>query len=248
MTRPARVLPYISNNSILPSYNYADLADVPEWEFDSWEHWCFDTGASSGLTGRVNRRPLTLQGAAPAYSADHVTLGGQGNALLSDMDESHTWSICMVAKYPVTASVFAGTSDNATNKGSSLELRVGGSVGEVNADVEGMTPSEYRNLDISPSPTPGSIWLFAAMALDFAPGPLRRLYASGQYDQFTGDTGTHTLNGKIAIGNKSKTTSLGASIEIAEAILYNRVLSLAEMQTIHARSRLRAARRGIVIS
>jgi hypothetical protein len=247
MSAPAIVLSTVIANPGLTQLDYDDLTDVPEFEYDAYEHWMFDTGDSTGLTGRLSsRRVLTLQSAAPTYSAGFLTIGAIGNALISPLDDQDEWTLIATVKYPAAAGMIGGTLNDTTN-GGSLLIAAGGTQ-EISSYVPGLT-----NVQINAPSTPSTgDWVSAGLCVASTGAEQRRtLVGLGLSENVTGEGAYVPGPNKVALGNADG-AGIGApytttTLAVFEAILFNRALTLAEMQAVRARSIIRGARRSMTV-
>lgn len=255
MPYAARVLPFVSTNPLITRIDYADVLALnptgitAEMEADAYDHWIFDTGDSQALVGRTNGRSLTRQSAAPAYSSDHIVGGTYGNALLSDLNNREDFTVVATVKYPSSPGMVAGSVETTTN-GASLLMGVSTSA-EVSSFVRGPSTTQ-RELNLSSTPSAGS-WIAVGMALDYSGSTRRRtLAAAGQSVEITNDSADMTINGtakKIALGNAYYNSAPynTTAISVHSFILYDRALTLSQLQGVLGRERLRGQRRGLTV-
>ena len=242
--------------SALPVIPQADIESFVSWEIDSYDHWIFDKGNSTGLTGLSQSKVLALQGSAPAYSSTHISLPGtSGNALLTDLTEvaSQVDTIFMVLRLPATFTGFHfpfGT----LNTGSPL---LGGAsfLASPGSSYPRGTFLTYRGTSLSSTTGPdipaANQWYFLCVSRDFASATKSfRILLGGQTLQTAAVTGTYTpaAGRLIALGNGYYATGGATALfDIAEFGIFNRALSDAELGNLYSRRKLAAAARGITV-
>lgn len=246
----SRSLPQLSNVSPL----------VPDTEGTAYAHWIFNNSASS-LVDAVSGKLLTLQGGAtvqPTYSDAGVTLStAYGNALQTDLVDSasQNLTLCAVVKCNVTAlSILMGNlvaSADVTSAGTGLFASSGKAYLTVKPTVtaaaatngiSSLTPTAnitqtsnfFISASIDKATRKGIIFIKQADIESSNEG----LYSATTYEQATKN---------IAIGNNAYTTSVATAntATFAEAIIFNRALSLSEMKAVASRSASRLANKGI---
>lgn len=226
-------------SSGLTQLDYTALENVPEWEAKAYGHWLFDRGDATNLTDRVNQRVLTLQGSAPTYGANYLTIGAYGNALQTDIaDSTKEWTLFAVAYVPATYGMIGGTAVGATGaallmSGADITSYAGG-LGNLTADVS-------PNLVVTD-------WVCAGMAINHATAQARNVVGATATNSSTAE-GAYTSSAvPVSIGNANWTGQgdyTTGGVSIAEAIVWDRALSADELLQVAARSRIRAIRRGI---
>lgn len=247
----------ITVSSSLPVIPQTDIESFVSWEIDSYDHWIFDKGNSAGLTGLAQSKVLSLQGSAPAYSSNYLSLPGtSGNALLTDLTEvaNQADTIFIVLRSPATFSGFHfpfGTLSTGTGNA------FGGSP-YLNSTTNAYPRAVYANY--RGTNVPGTAittldaaaqWYFLCASRDFnsATKTFRLLVGGKGLFSYT-VTGTYTpAAGRfIALGNGYYTTGTAtALLNIAEFGVFNRVLSDAELNNLYSRRKNAAAARGITV-
>nr|WP_319948430.1 hypothetical protein [uncultured Shimia sp.] len=210
-------------------------------------HWVFDQHGASGLIGRVASHPLTLQGAAPVYQQNYLTLPGlQGDALLSDTEDTSDIkdTLCLVFRKAAVAgiSILGGTIDAVSGGAPFL------SATQMFQTYRGALPSEPTGTVIE-----ANQWYFLAVARDFS-GPTKhlRLLLGGQPVVEVSGTGNYVpapSGRKIAIGNGYYDSAANSPTDYAEAILFkDHAMSAMELGALHAFSKARMANKGINVT
>lgn len=236
MPRPTIWSSVVLNDPSLPRIP-ANTPNLPEFEYDAWGHWIFDTGSSSGLVDRVNGRSLTLQGTAPTYEANHIRVGNLGNALLTGLADSSAWTLCMVAQFTGNDAVFGGTAGGST--GALLNV-ANGTPDSLVGFAWGPSSTPLTNALVSPAAPPSvGRWIFASMAIGSGSAGKRSVVGLGSSRLITDGAAYQVSGNQIAIGNGyagfggTYNTEL---IRVAEVILFNSGLTVAEQSRIRARS------------
>lgn len=248
MTNLITMLPFSVSNPALPVIPEADIIRLNPWESDSYAHWLFG-GDSGSLTDGVNGRALTVPGSAPSYSSKHLTVAQNfGNGLRSGLMETATQRVTMacVVRDPGTITGIAipfGTLDAShgiapfrNSAGSNIFLTAR-TVNNMNSGVTGLAMT-------------ANSWLFIAMALDFSAATKDCTILRGGSAAVT-LSGTGTLvpqtAGGFALGASYYASSAVQNLDFAEAVLFDRTLSPAELGNLYIRSKNRMAARGLTV-
>lgn len=248
------ILPFSVNNSSLPVIPSSDYQRLSDFEIGSYEHWLFDKGNSSDLTGGVNGRLLTVQSTAPTYSGNYLSIpSDEGKGLLTDMGEvaGQKDTICVVFKYSTTTGVvipFGSLSKTA-------EGSLGGSapyIGNASRDLL----LQYRPTNVNSIDTlkdvPAAAWQFMAVSRDMSAGGIVRTLVGGQTaHEITVSAVASYIpagnNRKIALGSAYYNAVAGVTLDFAEAVVFDRQLSATELNGVYTRAKARMAARGITV-
>lgn len=247
------ILPFSVNNPSLPVIPSSDYERLSEFEINAYEHWLFDKGSSSGLTGEVNGRILTVQSTAPTYSASNLSISGnQGAGLLTDLGEvaGQTDTICVVFKHSASTGIvvpfgtLSSTADAALGGGGPF--------------IDGATRDlklQYRATSINSTDTgkdaPAATWHFLAVSRNMATRGVVRTLLSGQalHEVTVGGTAYIPAGNsrKIGLGSAYYATPAGSTLDFAEAVVFDRQLSATELAGVYTRAKARMAARGITV-
>lgn len=248
---PALVHNFVGDPTGLTQVPLADVqalnSVIPEFEADSYDHWVFDTGDEDGFIGRVNERVLTLETTGGNdIQPTSVGLVGYGNSLVSTLADRDDWTIAAIAKYTSADAFVGGCWGGSGGGGGSLIIGAGTS-GEAQSVVD---PGGTFNLDATSTPSAGA-WTAIAMALDYTTGRRRTLRFQGETASKTDDAADKTDdNFLIAFGNRYYNFAPYSTtvLWLAEAVLWDRALTAAELAAWEERARVRAARRSISVA
>ena len=224
-------------------------------ENDAYGHWIFGENSSS-LTDKVNNRNLTVQSGAstaPSYTANNVHLATTvGNSLLTSLTDTSNqdFTMCAVVKADqATLTILLGNlvpSSSTVYSGSGVF--VSGDVGYVtikpsianHASVNGVSSlaagsahnqSEYFFIAMSVNKTTKNATVYVLQNTErFA----EKAYTAAGYDN----------SNKLAIGNAFYNGGTG-SASFAEAIVYDKALTVDQIKAIASRSRERMSDRNI---
>lgn len=240
----------------LPTVQTEDLIYVERYEADAYGHWLFGTDSSS-LVDKVNARSLTVQAGAtvqPTFSSNHVELANKnGNALISDLVDAALTDITAIF---VVKTSTAGLHVIGGNLPASSSTTASGSGVFVNAN------KSYINSKPAVANGTGSIsnatsnqvidqvnnFLVAMSINKTTKECLIYTLQNGVESSFSSAfSGTYeTSPNHISVGNGYYTaSSAGPTTSFAEAIIYNKALSLAEIKAVAGRAKVRQEHRGV---
>jgi hypothetical protein len=246
MAAPCIILPIVTNNPSLPTYNWQDIPNLPEFESDAGDHWIFDKGDADNLIGGLAGTRLSPAGSDPTYSASSlVTADGGMNGLASVFTDAATCTFAIVAKrlaIPGGATgrpIASSTTQTAADGGAEI-LDLGYNMA--------MRTREGAAVNMSGSSLiVENDWFFAALSCD-GDANVQIYYVGGLAQQ--GATVTKTVSTqKIALGNAAiNSAGYLYGTEAAEFIVWpDRALSAAELAAVYSRSKIRLSRRDIEI-
>lgn len=247
------VLPFSVNNPALPVIPISDYQLLSDFEIDSYEHWIFDKGNSSNLTGGVQGKLLTVQSTAPTYLGSYLSISGdEGKGLLTDIGEAvgQTDTICVVFKHSSSTGIVIPFGSLSK----SVESSLGGGGPFINNATRDLL-LQYRPTSISSTNTgkdvPAAIWHFLAVSRNMATGGVVRTLLGGQAVHEITVGGTAYIragnNRKIALGSAYYNTVTGTTLDFAEAVVFDRQLSTTELADVYMRAKARMAARGITV-
>jgi len=239
----------------LPVVQTQDLIYIEKFEQDAYGHWMFGVDSSS-LIDKVNARSLTLQVGAtipPVYSANHVQLANlNGNALISDLVDAAATNITAVFIAKASTAglhVIGGNlppSGLGTASGSGVFVSANKSYlnsRPLAANGTGMISNVTSNQVIAQT----NNFLIAISVNKTTKQCIIYTQQNGVESSTTSAyTGTYeSSTNKISVGNGYYAAALGPTTSFVEAIIYNKALSVAEIQGVATRAKLRQQNRGI---
>ena len=239
----------------LPVIQTEDLIYIEKFEEDAYGHWMFGVDSSS-LVDRVNARSLTPQAGAkipPVYSTNHVQLENLGgNALISDLVDAAATNITAVFIVKVSTTglhIIGGNlppTASTTASGSGVFVSANKSYFNVIplvANATGMISNVTSNQVIDQKNN-----VLIAISINKTT-KLCVIYTqqNGVESSTTSAyTGTYeTSPNKISVGNGYYTAVSASTTSFVEAIIYDKALSVAELQAVASRAKTRQANRGI---
>lgn len=242
----------------LPKVQTEDLIYIEKYEEDAYGHWIFG-GNSGSLIDKVNSKALTLAPSAtinPTFSETGVTISvAHGNCLLSDLPDSATQNLtmCAVVKCNTTAlSILLGNlpdSFNTTVSGVSVFMSANKPYLTVKPTTAQASGNGIQSLTV-PNDINQTQNFFIALSLDKT---TKRgiIYVNQQNielsNQSTFSASAYvSSNNELSIGNRAYTASNTASntASFAEAIIFDKALSLSEMKAVANRAKTRQTKRG----
>lgn len=248
------MLPFAVVNASLPVIPSGDITLLTELEPDAYEHWIFDNSSAS-LSGLLKSTPLTAQSTAPTYSSKYLSISGnEGAGLLTPLTESEgqTDTIAVVFKYTTAAN---GIVIPFGSLAKSADAALGGCSPFLSAAPRTLYSTARGAAGISTlnsgDTIAASTWRFLCVS--------RKLTASGTYKVLKGTSTVRESSGdysayvpagsgrKIGLGSLYYNSEAGNTLDFAEAVVFNRALSAAEMSALYLRAQARMAARGITI-
>ena len=247
---------FISSRTDLPIIqNVTDVMPSARFETDSYGHWSFI--GDTPLVDKVNNKLLTLQtGAAvqPIFSNAGVALtNANGSALLSDLVDSTTQNVTaiFVAKTTNNSLYILGmtlpTSSSTTENGSGVYLSADKAylnVKPLAANGTGGISGLTTNQNISQTS-----YCLVAVSIDKAKKTALLYTMKNGVDSFmsTAFTSNYDVSTKkLSVGNAYYSVGeFGVKTTFAEAVLYNKALSLNELRLVANRMKFRLAQNGI---
>ncbi|RLM12565.1 hypothetical protein BIY27_11415 [Gibbsiella quercinecans] len=223
-------------------------------ESEATEHFIFG-GNKNSLDGLLGNHTITPQGINHAFSSNFVSVPAWGAALLSDIPDSLEYTRCAVIRYDALKGV-------TIFNNSDYSLSVGG--GRYVITNEGKTGDALKALIVEkgmdvqgwyiPNAAPGD-WIFIAFSgrlTDSGAPCFRRIFIGGQtpFEIREPDNKTRAMaENNLAIGNAySNSANYKANpLHIAEAIFFDRALSVDEISLLYARRKQAMALRGIKV-
>ena len=248
-------LPFVVIDADLPVIPASDIKTFVDYEVDSapYDHWLL-SGSSAALTGKVAGRMLTPQSVAPMYLSTHTVIDGHtAKGLLSDLTDSAAQSMAIIIKRPADMpaglQLLFGAIDAGT--GSAGYFEDIGTGDRMTCNVRGWSGSVLK-----PSlRLPGEVgdWMFLAFSESSSSGSsTSTVFAGGSPD---GNSATLTVSvnksvtsRKIGLGNAFLASGLGLNLEVAEFMLWDRAISVADLSDVYGRAKVRMAGRGLTLS
>lgn len=249
---------YVSGRNDLPQLkNISNVLQSKKYEADAYGHWVFY--GDSPLVDKVNSKLLTLQSGAavqPVYSNAGVALtNANGSALLSDLVDSVDKSITaiFVAKTDnnslyllgMTLPTTASTTENGAGiylSGDKAYLNVKPLAANTSGGISGLT----TNQNVAQT---GYCLVAASIDKDKKTALLYTLKNGTDAFASTGFNSDYAASTKkVSVGNAYYAVGeFGTKTTFAEAILYNRALTLNEIRAAASRCSARLAARNIII-
>lgn len=248
-------LPFVVIDADLPVIPASDIKTFVDYEVDSapYDHWIL-SGSSASLAGKLVGSLLTPQSSAPTYLGTHVVIDGHtGKGLLTDLTDSAAQSMAIIIKRPadITLSklqLLFGAIDAGTGSTGYFEGIGAGSV--MTCNLRG-----WSGLVTKPSlRLPGATgdWMFLAVSESSGLGSSTGTVFAGGSADGNSATLTQPLNKsltsrKLGLGSAYLAGGLGLNLEVAEFLLWNRTLSVAELGQVYGRAKERMAGRGLTL-
>lgn len=234
-----------ADQSDLPIISDSDIWKFEDADFEpgSLDNWIFGSDDSS-LVGARAGTLLMPQNAAPVYESNYMTIGGYQQSLLSQFDDMDGLTICAVVRAQgfddINNSVIVANSGGGLS-GQALAI-VGGGPPVTRSIVRGHSPLiRDRAFSISEG-----LWYFVAQSQGgFAAIP----YAGGELNyEMTSVAPKSVSPFKVALGNSYEANpAFNSGFDVAEFILFDRKLSVEELDAVYSRSKARQARRGVAV-
>ncbi|ENR5171137.1 hypothetical protein ACYIW7_003556 [Acinetobacter baumannii] len=248
---------FVSKRSLPKLSNVDDL--LPNLEYEAYGHWVFEN-TSDSLTDKVNNRLLALQNGAtvqPVYSESGVTIStAVGNALVSDLSDTSTQSVTETAVVKCNntqLAILLGNlvpSDSKTSSGlagfasagkgyltlkSAAAAGSGGISSLALASKHNQTTNFFIAISVDKATKKGIIYV----QQNSAELTNEAVYTAPVYES--------ALN-NFAFGNNAYTGSNNPAntATFAEAIIFDKALTLDEIKAVATRSKNRMANRGII--
>lgn len=248
---------FVSKRSLPKLSNVDDL--LPNLEYEAYGHWVFEN-TSASLTDKGNNRLLTLQTGAtvqPVYSESGVTIStAVGNALVSDLSDTSDQSVTLTAVVKCNNTQLAILLGNLLPSNSTTSSGLAGfaSAGKGYLTVKPITaggPGGISSLALA-SRHNQTTNFFIAISVDKATkkGIIYVQQNSAELTNeavYTAPVYESALN-NFAFGNNAYTGSNNPAntATFAEAIIFDKALTLDEIKAVATRSKNRMANRGII--
>jgi hypothetical protein len=245
-------LPITLTSSIYPVIPESDIEYLTDFEVGSYDHWIFNRGSAVDLVGRKAGKALTPQSDAPTYGAGYLSLSNlAGKGLLSNLQETATgkYTVCAVVREPV-----AGSTALRVPFGT-LDMTAGGTGGMPfmsGAANARKLYTAYTGLGASidtGQAVPNASWLFIAASFDasVATKQLRTLIG-GTAGNTQSPVAAYTASPRaVALGNGYYTGGVAGNLDFADFILFDRALSMADLQAVYVRRKAKLAVGGIAV-
>ncbi|EPH3736712.1 hypothetical protein ACS1EO_000054 [Acinetobacter baumannii] len=246
---------FVSKRSLPKLSNVDDL--LPNLEYEAYGHWVFEN-TSASLTDKVNNRLLTLQTGAtvqPVYSESGVTIStAVGNALVSDLSDTSLQSVTLTAVVKCSNTQLAILLGNLVPSNSTTSSGLAGfaSAGKGYLTVKPTAASGGGFSSLAP--VSGHIQtsnFFIAISVDkkTKKGIIYIQQNSAELTNeavYTASVYENALN-KFAVGNIAYLLSnnLDNTATFAEAVIFNKALTLADIKAVAGRTKERMKNRGI---
>lgn len=246
---------------VLDASKVTPIFPVP-LEDDAADQWVFNTGDSSCLTGLVNQTVLSPNGTAPTFSGDFLTIAdyiwsGSGavtpGGLRTGVTDSANFTIMVAfrAKATVdahTSTVITGSMSETAGVGGSAVYKTFVNSSSPNNNVPNARTRPGSNHLLGSTPLDPSAWYIACISGDGAGN--YTYYIPNLADPLTEAVSKTVSANKLSFGNAywHFTDGISAGIDLREGVVWNGIgKSVAEMDAVAARIRLRAQVDGITI-
>lgn len=251
---------FVSNRSDLPIIqNISDVLVSTRYEVDAYGHWAFYGDAP--LIDKVHSRNLTVQAGAaiqPVFSSQGVALtNAKGSALMSDLIDNATTNVTAVYVAKTSGAGLFLMGMTLPTTGSTTENGFGAYISDATEYSKA-----YLNLKPAVANTAGGISnltnnqnigqttpFLVAISVDKTKKTVTLYTFKAGVDSFVSSFFTsayETANKALAVGNAYYTAAEGgARTTFAEAIIYNRALTVNELKAVARRCRARLSGKGI---
>ncbi|HAV3501998.1 hypothetical protein QBR50_13695 [Acinetobacter baumannii] len=246
---------FVSKRSLPKLSNVDDL--LPNLEYEAYGHWVFENSSAS-LVDKVNNRLLALQSGAtvqPTYTESGVTIStAVGNALVSDLSDTSAQSVTLAAVVKCNntqlAILLGNLEPNSSKTSSGLSAFVSANKAYLtlkptaagSGGIGSLTPASGRNqttnffiaVSVNKATKKGIIYV----QQNSAELTNEAVYTAAVYES--------ALN-NFAVGNNAYTGSNAPANKatFAEAVIFNKALTLDEIKAVATRSKDRMKNRGI---
>ncbi len=234
----------------LPTVDRNDIVYLSELEENAYEHWIFDSGNSTGLTGRVNNIVLTAQTDAPTYESNALLLNSAGGkGLLTGLADAGTGVITMWA---VTRSNGATNTSPQPIFGNYATAGNGFLLGSV---VSGANMGKRLYVRTFTNMAPYTIgdtnvdtWTFTAVSLDLT-NKTANIYITDALKNEVTMVGSYSVGAEFVMGNGYYTNASGAvTHKYGEFGIIKEAYSIAQLAALYNRSKTRMSARGISVT
>lgn len=247
MGSPCIILPVVTANPALPTYDWRAIPGLPEYETDAGDHWIFDKGSADNLRGGLSATLLSRAGAAPTYGPNSLTTADGGmNGLVSTFADAATCSWAVVARRAAVPAQPAGNGRAIVASTGTAAADGGTEMLDLTSQIVGRTRQGSSVTMTGASLIGDGTWFFASAACDGVAG--RQTYFIGGLAPQTQAVAKTVGARRIGLGNTAiNSAGYFFGIEAAELIIWpTRAVPIGEMQAVYARSKIRMGRRGIV--
>lgn len=248
-------LPVVSNRLDMPIIPTEDIEELVDYEPTAWAHWTFDSGEGS-LSDRVNQRELTPISNAPTFQSNYITIpNASSSGLYTGFEdvEAAKDTLFGVFRLPATTNLipFMGGYSSAGRGGMTYATSGTTALRNLTLTFSGTTIAN-RNTSMG---VPTEVWVFVATSRDFSGATKRVSCLLGGEEGYEGTgTGTYlprvsptTPNNQLVLGRDDYSAGAGGNLDCAEFGIFDRVLSLTELQSLYARRKAALAEKGITV-
>jgi hypothetical protein len=207
-------------------------------------HWLFGTDNSTMADLKAGE-VLTPVTTAPVQASGYMTMGGQNKGARSAQTDASAMTIIVVARWTAAGAMIVGN--------------VSATAGDGGIGIYGQTTSDVRMMARPTSDTLTTAytlgqWRF--LALSVANGVSRVDYMGDATAPTVKESPTiatsftkSPANALLGVGDCNyNSVSFAAPCDVAEFMIFNAALTLADIQAIYARSVTRLAARGVTVS
>ncbi|WP_449179385.1 hypothetical protein [Acinetobacter baumannii] len=236
---------FVSKRSLPKLSNVDDL--LPNLEYEAYGHWVFENSSAS-LVDKVNNRLLALQSGAtvqPTYTESGVTIStAVGNALVSDLSDTSAQSVTLAAVVKCNNTQLAILLGNLEPSSSTTSSGLSAFVSANKAYLT-LKPAAAGSGGI------GSLTPFIAVSVNKATKKGINYVQQNSAELtneavYTAAVYESALN-NFAVGNNAYTGSNvpANKATFAEAVIFNKALTLDEIKSVAGRAKSRMDNRGI---
>lgn len=246
-------LPFNVADATLPVIPTSDIEDFLEYDVESnpYEHWIFGSGADS-LEGLRQGKVLTPQSTSPSFNAASMVVSTlKGKGLKTTLSDAASMTIVAVMKRPAapppgTVQIVAGTLEQSGGNGAGSAIYFNSSTpSDVSGNIRGGgATTRAMGLGVG-------AWMFVAHSEGVQSTSIRRiLYVGGQASNAEQVVAGPKIVSphEIVLGNGYYSGGVGPSIEVAEFLLFDRFLTLNELDGLYARTKLSMSARGLSLA
>lgn len=208
-----------------------NLRSLSGAEVSSYGHWRF-TGGAQSLVGLGRGPTLALQSAAPTYAASHLTLVDE-NALLTGLNTSPAtdFTVCLAVRVPAAVTstiVLAGNQASTPERGRRITRNA------VVADrVAACRVGSGFNSTIQ---IPDDTWVFVALSQTAAGAAT--IYGGGGVYETGAVVPSAAVVGDVSFAIGSPYAGSGTqTADYAEAIVFNRALTVVDLDAVYGRTK-----------
>lgn len=242
MSLPCIIATTVTNDTSRPTYDWTKIPGLREFEVDAGDHWLFDKNDSRNLAGGLASTNLTPVGAAPTHGGNSITTADGMNGLRSVFPDSATMTVAGVFRRSAIATV--GYGRKLISSTSEVPADGGSEILDLTSQVAMRSRQAGSTTMTGSTLIADGSWTFVAMSCNNA-NDLQTFFIGGLAPQ-SAVTDKTVAARTIGLGNIATNGSNYAyGCQAAELIVWpDKALTLADIQAVYARSKIRMSRRG----